>query len=41
MADLDPSAHGNDERVSIDALGQCVEFIDRTVVELAMSTNGR
>ena len=31
----DPSAHGNDERISIDALGKYVEYIYRTVVDVA------
>jgi acetylornithine deacetylase/succinyl-diaminopimelate desuccinylase-like protein len=31
----DPSAHGNDERVSIDALGKYVEYIYRTVIDVA------
>ena len=31
----DPSAHGNDERISIDALGTYVEYIYRTVIDVA------
>jgi len=31
----DPSAHGNDERISIDALGKYVEYIYRTVIDVA------
>jgi acetylornithine deacetylase/succinyl-diaminopimelate desuccinylase-like protein len=31
----DPSAHGNDERVSIEALGKYVEYIYRAVLEVA------
>jgi acetylornithine deacetylase/succinyl-diaminopimelate desuccinylase-like protein len=31
----DPSAHGNDERISIDALGRYVEYIYRTVIDVA------
>ena len=33
----DPSAHGSDERISIDALGQYVEYIYRTVIDVAGS----
>jgi len=33
----DPSAHGNDERISIDALGRYVEYIYRTVIDVAAS----
>jgi acetylornithine deacetylase/succinyl-diaminopimelate desuccinylase-like protein len=33
----DPSPHGNDERISIDALGKYVEYIYRTVVDVAAS----
>jgi acetylornithine deacetylase/succinyl-diaminopimelate desuccinylase-like protein len=31
----DPQPHGNNERVSIDALGKYVEYIYRTVVDVA------
>ncbi len=31
----DPSPHGNDERIAIDALGQYVEYIYRTVIDVA------
>jgi acetylornithine deacetylase/succinyl-diaminopimelate desuccinylase-like protein len=33
----DPTAHGNDERISIDALGKYVEYIYRTVIDVAAS----
>jgi acetylornithine deacetylase/succinyl-diaminopimelate desuccinylase-like protein len=33
----DPSPHGNDERISIDALGKYVEYIYRTVIDVAAS----
>jgi acetylornithine deacetylase/succinyl-diaminopimelate desuccinylase-like protein len=33
----DPSAHGNDERISIDALGKYVEYIYRTAIDVAAS----
>lgn len=35
----DPSAHGNDERISIDALGKYVEYIYRTVIDVAASSS--
>lgn len=35
MDEKDPSAHGNDERVSIEAIGKYVEYIYRTVVDVA------
>jgi acetylornithine deacetylase/succinyl-diaminopimelate desuccinylase-like protein len=31
----DPSPHGNDERVSVDALGKYVEYIYRAVIDVA------
>ena len=31
----DPTAHGNDERVSVEALGKYVEYLYRAVVEVA------
>jgi acetylornithine deacetylase/succinyl-diaminopimelate desuccinylase-like protein len=37
IGERDPSAHGNDERISIDALGKYVEYIYRTVAEIAAS----
>ncbi|MEP7309870.1 MAG: M20/M25/M40 family metallo-hydrolase [Acidobacteriota bacterium] len=33
----DPSPHGNDERISIDALGKYVEYVYRTVIDVAAS----
>jgi acetylornithine deacetylase/succinyl-diaminopimelate desuccinylase-like protein len=33
----DPSAHGNDERIGIDALGKYVEYIYRTIIDVAAS----
>ena len=35
----DPSAHGNNERVSIDALGKYVEYLYRTVIDVAASSS--
>jgi acetylornithine deacetylase/succinyl-diaminopimelate desuccinylase-like protein len=35
----DPSAHGNDERISIDALGKYVEYLYRTVIDVASSSS--
>jgi acetylornithine deacetylase/succinyl-diaminopimelate desuccinylase-like protein len=37
VEETDPSAHGNDERISVDALGKYVEYIYRTVVDVAAS----
>jgi acetylornithine deacetylase/succinyl-diaminopimelate desuccinylase-like protein len=37
----DPSAHGSDERISIDALGKYVEYIYRTVIDVAASKDDR
>jgi acetylornithine deacetylase/succinyl-diaminopimelate desuccinylase-like protein len=37
MDERDPSAHGNDERVSVEALGKYVEYIYRTVIDVAAS----
>jgi acetylornithine deacetylase/succinyl-diaminopimelate desuccinylase-like protein len=33
----DPTAHGNDERISIEALGKYVEYVYRTVIDIAAS----
>jgi acetylornithine deacetylase/succinyl-diaminopimelate desuccinylase-like protein len=33
----EPLAHGNDERISVDGFGKYVEFIYRTVIEVAAS----